>query len=396
MMAGGSGGGRRRRDLRADERALWDQVAQSIAPLESGRPIETSANADGPAALLDPGSAGPLATEADHDAPLVAGPAHGHEPGKRHRTSPAAVTARPKPALKPLAPFDDRTRRRLARGREPVEARLDLHGLTQHDALITLRGFIADACRRELKMVLVITGKGRSGSSGPLFDPNDRGVLRRVVPQWLAMPDMRDQVVGFEEAHLAHGGAGALYVRLRRARVLTIPVPGPSPSVAKPPASKEAGASGRGAKRPRPPSEAKDPADHWAEALGVRPLRDRDDPAESTVVAPHVMPAAPGSAQTEQPSAGRRRRRGALLGDAARLVGSGAEALRAAFRAALEAHAGPMDAAAAGRADETAAQQPGVSGDGDNGADPHTGRAVTTKKPRRDRRRGGTAGGADR
>ena len=395
-MAGGSGGGRRRRDLRADERALWDQVAKSIAPLELGRTAEAPESGIDLAPAVAPIGAGPLATEADHDAPLVAGPPHGHEPGKRHRTSPPAAMPRPKPTLKPLAPFDDRTRRRLARGREPVEARLDLHGLTQHDALITLRGFIADACRRELKMVLVITGKGRSGSPGPLFDPNDRGVLRRVVPQWLAMPDMRDQVVGFEEAHLTHGGAGALYVRLRRTRVLTVPALGASSSMAKPTALKEAGPAGRPAKRPRSSSAGENPLDHWAEAIGVRPLPDSDDAAGTVVVAPNAAPAASGAEQKGQPSAGRRRRRGELLGDAARLVGSGAEALRAAFRAALDAHAGSMDDATAGRADETVPEHSGAAGVDDADQELGARRGEAAKKSRRDRRRDGTVGGADR
>jgi DNA-nicking Smr family endonuclease len=62
--------------------------------------------------------------------------------------------------------------------------------------------------------VLVITGKGRAGHDG--F--REIGVLKRQVPLWLAMPEFRGFVVGFEDAHAGHGGEGALYVRLRRAR----------------------------------------------------------------------------------------------------------------------------------------------------------------------------------
>ena len=43
-------------------------------------------------------------------------------------------------------------------------------------------------------------------------------MLRRQVPQWLALPEFRSLVVGFEDAHIAHGGEGALYVRVRRMR----------------------------------------------------------------------------------------------------------------------------------------------------------------------------------
>jgi DNA-nicking Smr family endonuclease len=72
--------------------------------------------------------------------------------------------------------------------------------------------FVRRAQANGAKFALVITGKGaRSGDA-------ERGVLRRQVPLWLQLPDLRDAVVGFEEAHVAHGGEGALYVRLRRAR----------------------------------------------------------------------------------------------------------------------------------------------------------------------------------
>ena len=64
-----------------------------------------------------------------------------------------------------------------------------------------------------LTFVLIITGKGKMGAE------SERGVLRRQVPQWLGLPEFRSLVVGFEEAHIGHGGEGALYVRVRRARL---------------------------------------------------------------------------------------------------------------------------------------------------------------------------------
>lgn len=63
-----------------------------------------------------------------------------------------------------------------------------------------------------MTFVLIITGKGTSGEN------SERGVLRRQVPEWLSLPEFRGLVVGFEQAHIGHGGAGALYVRVRRAR----------------------------------------------------------------------------------------------------------------------------------------------------------------------------------
>jgi DNA-nicking Smr family endonuclease len=110
-----------------------------------------------------------------------------------------------------LQPLDRRMRQRVARGREQIDARIDLHGLTQSEAHAALARFVSSAAARGARLVLVITGKGGRGDG-------ERGVLRRQVPHWLALPEFRDLVGGFEDAHVAHGGAGALYVRLRRRR----------------------------------------------------------------------------------------------------------------------------------------------------------------------------------
>lgn len=103
-------------------------------------------------------------------------------------------------------------KQRLARGREEIEGRLDLHGLTQSEAHAALLRFLRAAVARDARLVLVITGKGRREGVG------ERGVLKRQVPHWLALPEFRGLVVGFEDAHISHGGEGALYVRLRRRR----------------------------------------------------------------------------------------------------------------------------------------------------------------------------------
>jgi DNA-nicking Smr family endonuclease len=100
-------------------------------------------------------------------------------------------------------------KRGVARGKQAIDARLDLHGLTQSEAHAALLRFLRNAHRRDARLVLVITGKGRGG---------EPGVLRRQVPQWLGLPEFRSLVLGFEDAHVTHGGEGALYVRLRRAR----------------------------------------------------------------------------------------------------------------------------------------------------------------------------------
>jgi len=115
--------------------------------------------------------------------------------------------------MTPLAPLGRRERSKLSRGRSEIDARLDLHGMTQSRAHRALLAFLHNAHRDGHTFVLVITGKGKVGGGEA-----ERGVLRRQVPQWLSLPEFRSLVVGFEEAHIGHGGEGALYVRIRRAR----------------------------------------------------------------------------------------------------------------------------------------------------------------------------------
>ncbi len=123
-----------------------------------------------------------------------------------HKPNPAPAPRR----LPGLAPLDRRARQRLARGAIPVDAAIDLHGMRQQEAHHALLGFLSSAQREGAKIVLVVTGKGESR------DGIETGVLRRAVPLWLRAPDWRHLIVGFEEAARTHGGAGALYVRLRR------------------------------------------------------------------------------------------------------------------------------------------------------------------------------------
>jgi DNA-nicking Smr family endonuclease len=108
-----------------------------------------------------------------------------------------------------LVPIDRRARQKLARGRDAIDARLDLHGRTQAQAHAALARFLRKAQTDGARYVLVVTGKGR--------DP-EGGVLRRQVPLWLEQSEFRSLVVGFDTAHTGHGGEGALYVRVRRRR----------------------------------------------------------------------------------------------------------------------------------------------------------------------------------
>ncbi len=123
------------------------------------------------------------------------------------------AAAKARAAAPPLAPIGRRERAQLSRGRKEIDARLDLHGMTQTRAHRALSDFLRRAHIDGLTFVLVITGKGSAAAAH-----SGRGVLRRQVPQWLSLPEFRTLVVGFEEAHIGHGGEGALYVRIRRAR----------------------------------------------------------------------------------------------------------------------------------------------------------------------------------
>jgi DNA-nicking Smr family endonuclease len=108
----------------------------------------------------------------------------------------------------PAAPerIEPNRKRRIARERDPIAARLDLHGYDQDRARGVLHAFIGRAHEDGARAVLVITGKGARGD----------GVLRRRVPEWLAEPPSRALVAGLSPAERHHGGEGALYVALKR------------------------------------------------------------------------------------------------------------------------------------------------------------------------------------
>jgi DNA-nicking Smr family endonuclease len=180
----------RKRVLSDEERALWEGVARQTKPLrKKSRLVKMQdATPSSSPASLKPAMSSPTVPM---QAPKVAKP----------------------PAVPPLAPLGRRERSKLSRGKREIEARLDLHGMTQVRAHHALLGFLQRAHHDGLTFVLVITGKGTM--SGGEFE---RGVLRRQVPHWLSLPEFRALVIGFEEAHIGHGGSGALYVRIRRSR----------------------------------------------------------------------------------------------------------------------------------------------------------------------------------
>jgi DNA-nicking Smr family endonuclease len=178
----------RERTLTQEERAIWESVARQVKPLPKQRSAKSRVTAP------------PENSKGKSAPPKLPAPSQKMQPGKAET-----------PAVPPLVPLARRERAGLSRGRKQIDARLDLHGMTQARAHRALTVFLQRAHSEGLGFVLVITGKGNAGAAN-----SERGVLRRQVPQWLSLPEFRPLVIGFEEAHVGHGGAGALYVRIRR------------------------------------------------------------------------------------------------------------------------------------------------------------------------------------
>jgi DNA-nicking Smr family endonuclease len=174
---------------------LWERIARSAKPLAKARAVEPSHRPKKPV----------------------------RETGKELARAP--LRPAPKVAVKPTArgeALDRQTARRLERGRLPVEARIDLHGMRQRDAHTALRRFLKSAQGKGYRHVLVITGKGAElDVQRGFYEGEGRGVLRQAVPHWLAQPDLAHVVISFSEAPRRLGGEGALYVRLRKPRTST-------------------------------------------------------------------------------------------------------------------------------------------------------------------------------
>ena len=175
----------RARSLARHEVELWEQVTRHVKPMRSSPKISP----------VSVGSFPPSKTP--------------HVPAQVQSTP---VKPAPSP-LKPLVRVEAGVLRRLSRGQGSPEAKIDLHGMRQAEAHAALRSFIHRAHADGVRLILVVTGKGVREPGALLHE--ERGVLRRSLPHWLAAPDLRSAVLGFEEAARRHGGEGAFYVQLR-------------------------------------------------------------------------------------------------------------------------------------------------------------------------------------
>ncbi len=183
------------------DQEVWQQVVQSARPLKKAANVVPQPLAPLPKVYKPAGaSAAAYATaEAKQKAPL---PAHG-----RHSEKPAPQ-------------MDKRLRQRFERGELPVEARIDLHGLTLANAERALSKFLRDGIAQQKRCLLVITGKGSVRSKDDEIGTlqKGRGVLRAWLPDYLKRGPWRDQILGLAPARQEMGGAGAFYVLLRRQR----------------------------------------------------------------------------------------------------------------------------------------------------------------------------------
>lgn len=172
------------RPPKSEERALWRAAMQGVAPL--------------------PKRGAPMASEPSTLAAKA-------KPARRVLPRPLATARLPDLAPGVAPGVDRRNAERLRRGERKIEARLDLHGMTQDEAHRALNAFLDRAEHAGWRCVLVITGKGRAGSSAA-------GVLRAAVPRWLNEAPNRARLLAIAAAQPKHGGAGAMYLLLRRKR----------------------------------------------------------------------------------------------------------------------------------------------------------------------------------
>ncbi|MEM1302603.1 MAG: Smr/MutS family protein [Pseudomonadota bacterium] len=188
------------RRLRPDERALWDQVAKSATPLHEKPRLQD---------VLPPVQEAPEAVAPKPSAVRL----QPFDIGSKAKTD-TRVPRQSKDAPK----MDAKSFSKLKKGRLEPEGRIDLHGMTTAEAHPELVNFILRSHHKGRRLVLVITGKGDGpgGPSGPL--PYQRGILRRQVPHWLQQAPIGTLILQMTPASPRHGGNGALYVYLRRAK----------------------------------------------------------------------------------------------------------------------------------------------------------------------------------
>lgn len=200
---------RRKKDaLSAEDKALWEKVAATTTPLD---------RANAPVIDAAPPASKP---QVRREALTTANRLPAFRIGEKASFSSNPVNHSPtlsaRLASAPVR-MDHGTHKRMVRGKLKPEDRIDLHGMVLAEAHPALISFISSAYERDLRLVLVITGKGKDrDTGGPI--PIRRGVLKHQVPSWLQAPPLGLMILDVRESHQRHGGGGAYYVYLRRRR----------------------------------------------------------------------------------------------------------------------------------------------------------------------------------
>lgn len=174
------------RSLSAEERALWARLAQSVRPYRAAKP----------APKVEPQS-------------ISIAP-----PPRKSLTRPPILPPLPQPARTPAAVLDDRWERQIKRGALAPEMSIDLHGHSLSAAHVRLDRALAEARMRDVRVLLVVTGKPRKMAENA--GSGQRGAIRAEIGHWLDSSPHADAIASVRNAHPRHGGDGALYIILRR------------------------------------------------------------------------------------------------------------------------------------------------------------------------------------
>lgn len=200
----------KRRRLTAEDRELWDRVTASTKRM---RKSELEAAPFDPDVGLPSPAERPTAKTLRKSKSVLLGKPTGQGKGPGHDLRPSITEELHKAPVQ----MDAKAHAKLKRGKLRPEGKIDLHGMTLDRAHPKLTSFIMKAHAQGKRLVLVVTGKGKHrDDGGPI--PVRLGVLRHQVPQWLQTPPLQSIVLQVTPAHVSHGGGGAYYVYLRRAR----------------------------------------------------------------------------------------------------------------------------------------------------------------------------------
>lgn len=197
-----------------DGERLWKKIAEGVKPLGETKHRRHAPPTPPARPVRVPTSSGPQAPADTARMPPL--------PPRR----PSAPAGPPPLVLGQLAGLDRRSGEKLRKGQMAVEAKLDLHGMTQEGAHASVVRFVESQHAAGARCVLIVTGKG--GRAADPFRPKaaagrftfsfGRGVLKEALPRWLNEPRLRARIIAVQPASRAHGGDGAVYVLLKRTR----------------------------------------------------------------------------------------------------------------------------------------------------------------------------------